>query len=204
MNLLNLFEFYLASMFVLSTARRISQYITVAAIVAKLPNRYPKLFNLVKQHRSILINWAMFWPTLLTLALWLVHSLLLRLVLPNASLTIADLHGRWIALTLLIVSGSAMIGLDVYFLYWVTAIDRPTVEKSLDQAEYWLTGWKAPLVEALTLGYVKPRETVNVEVKKALEGVGTSLTSSMWWTTLQMAIRVGFGAALWISWAVGA
>ena len=48
-NLIRLFDFYLAAMFLLSTMRRLSQYRSIAAIVFSAPGRWPRLLREMKQ-----------------------------------------------------------------------------------------------------------------------------------------------------------
>jgi hypothetical protein len=43
---------------------------------------------------------------------------------------------------------------------------------------------------------------VDDEVKKNLAELGTTVRSSLWWVSLQIALRVLFGLTLWTVWAV--
>jgi hypothetical protein len=43
---------------------------------------------------------------------------------------------------------------------------------------------------------------VSVEVQKALVQASELMNVSLWWVTVQMALRVTFGLALWLTFAV--
>src|SRR5262249_16402118 len=70
------------------------------------------------------------------------------------------------------------------------------------QAEYWLRGWKAPVVHFVTLGYINPRQMVIKEVRVALEDVSRLLNTTLWWVTVQTTLRIACGLALWGSYAL--
>ena len=52
LNLINLFGFYLAAMFVLGTLRRLEQYRAIGAILVAAPGRWPRLLTVMKEHRA--------------------------------------------------------------------------------------------------------------------------------------------------------
>ncbi len=67
LNLIHFFDFYLAATFLLSIAVRLRQYGAVLALLHGLPGRWPRLLDLVKQHRSLLVTRETvapggFWP----------------------------------------------------------------------------------------------------------------------------------------------
>ena len=94
-----------------------------------------------------------------------------------------------------------MLGVDIYFLIRVGRINREETIAYLDMAESWLTGWKAPVVRALTFGMVDPRQRVSEEVRKALLALSQLLSTNLYWMAGQMACRVVFGLSLWLAWA---
>ena len=65
LNLIRLFDFYLAAMFVLGTWRRVEFYRGVSGLVLTLPGRWPHLFHLVKQHRTVFLTWSTLRPLVL-------------------------------------------------------------------------------------------------------------------------------------------
>src|SRR5439155_1234490 len=66
----------------------------------------------------------------------------------------------------------------------------------------WPRSWQAPVVHFFTLGRISPRQMVAAEVQKALLEASTLINSSMWWVTAQMGLRIAFGLALWVTYAV--
>lgn len=203
MNLLRLFEFYLAAMFVIGTARRFGLYRSVARLALALTRRYQRLFGVVKEQSTQLLTWSMILPAALTLVLWAVQSILTRLVFPHAQLTASEVISRWWFDVLVIVPIIAMLAIDVYFLVRVGVIDTAETEKYFRQAEWWLGRWKSKAVHLATFGYVNPRTIVDNEVRKALASGGKLIHSSLWWAAVQTAARVATGLALWLVWAVG-
>jgi hypothetical protein len=201
-NLIHLFDFYLAAMFVLGTYRRLAQYQAFAGLALGMPGRWPHLFQLVKQFRTIFMTWNTVLPSLLALLIWLVQILASRLIWHNAVLTGADVLSHWQAWLIVLPGGAAMLAVDVYFLVIVGEIDRSGIEKNFDQAEHWMRSWHAPAVRVLSLGYIHPRRMVHDEVRKALVDASNLLNRSLYWTCVQMGLRVLFGLELWLTWAL--
>jgi hypothetical protein len=201
-NLIHLFDFYLAAMFVLGTYRRIAQYRAFAGLALGMPGRWPHLFQLVRQFRTIFMTWNTILPSLLALVIWLIQIIASRLIWHNARLTIADLLSHWKAWPIVVPAGVAMLTVDIYFLIVVGQIDRLAIEKNFDLAEHWLSSWHAPAVRMLSFGYVNPRMMVRQEVRNALVAASDLLNRSLYWTCVQMGLRVLFGLGLWLTWAL--
>lgn len=202
LNLIHLFDFYLAAAFLISTSLRFHQYQTVLGVVRSVPGRWPRLFDLVRSHGRIFVTWSTIWPALLALLLFLLHSMACRLVWPKAHLTLADVLDHWLALPFVAGSCLAMVSVDVYGCLTVSSLDRTMLDRYFDQAEFWLKSWTAPVVRVFTLGYVDPRRMVHEEVRKALIAASQLINDSLWWTNLQVGLRVLFGACLWSSYAL--
>jgi hypothetical protein len=202
LDLIRLFDFYLAAMFVLGTWRRYQLYRNLAGIAFRFSGRWPKLFKLMQSHRAVLMTWRTFLPSIMTLVIWGLHALASQLIWHQAQLTFRDVFSHWVPFLIVVPLGCAMIALDVYFLFAVGAIDRPMVEKYFDQAEHWLGSWQAPVVKAVTFGRINPRRMVNDEVQKALVAAGDLIERSLYLTSLQMGLRVAFGLSLWVAWAI--
>jgi hypothetical protein len=203
LRLIPFFSFYLALIFCLSTLMRLRQYRAVLALLVRLRSRWPNLARLVLAHRHILLTWGNIRPLLLVLVLLVVNTFASQLVWPQAkTFRIADLVVLWPALPVVLVCAGAMIAFDIYGVLWVGEIDRTETEKYFDQAEWWLAGWKAPVVRIFTLGYVNPRQMVAKEVSAALEGASDLLNSTLWWVTIQTALRIACGLSLWGSYAL--
>jgi hypothetical protein len=200
LKLIRLFDFYLILAFLLSTFLRVRQYQTVLGVVFSVPGRWPKLFQLVKQHRQLFLTWGTILPLVLSLALWLGHTILRQTVLSAGDdLTVERLLHMWLAVPFVGVAGLAMFTFDLYGAVSVAEINRVELEKYFDQAEYWLRSWTAPVVHFFTLGYVNPRKMVAVEVQNAVKSASATINESLWWMSIQTALRIIFGLTLWIS-----
>lgn len=207
LNLIHFLDFYFAFMLVASTWRRLGQYQSVVRLVVAGPGRWPHLIGLVSQYRTIFWTWSMILPALFALGIWLIQVLASRFVFteagtPEDALTVARLGQHWLALIFVVPLGLAMLAFDLYTLYLVGQIDREELDKHLDEAEYWLRSRTAHVIRVVTFGRINPRKMVAVEVEKALIAVGDLLNYSLWWVTVQMALRVAFGLSLWLTWAV--
>ncbi|HJZ57082.1 MAG TPA: hypothetical protein VKE74_19080 [Gemmataceae bacterium] len=200
-NLIRLFDFYLALMFVISLVRRWEVYWDALRILVAVHGRWPRLMQRLGEHHSLLLNRAFFRPAILALVLVVVQMVCSRLVWPHAVITGPELRDDWWWILILLVPLLPMLGVDLYFVIRIGRFDHAETVKYFDQAEDWL-GWKGPLIRALTLGYVDPHRMVDEEVKKSLSELGTTVKASLWWVSLQIALRVAFGLTLWLVWAV--
>jgi len=202
-NLIRVFDFYLALMFLISLIRRWEVYWNAIRIMVAVRGRWPRLLSQLSNHQSLLLNWAFFRPAILALGLTAVQMICSRVIWPQAVLSGPVLldEGWWLPLILL--PFVPMLAVDLYFIIRVGRFDHGETVKYLDQAETWL-GWKGPLVRVLTLGYIDPHRMVDTEVKKNLAQMGATVRSSLWWVSLQIALRVLFGLTLWTAWAVHA
>jgi hypothetical protein len=202
LNLIRLFDFYLAVAFLLSTALRVGQYRAILGLVKAVPSRWPNLFRLVKQHSTIFLTWTTILPGILAFVISVVHMLACRLLWPQADLTVADIMLHWQSLVAVIVLGLAMLAVDGYGTFRVGEFDRHQMQKYFDQAEYWLRSWTAPAVRIFTLGYINPRKMVAVEVQNAMIAASKLINSTFWWVSAQTGLRVAFGLALWLTYAL--
>ncbi len=202
LNLIHVFDFYLASMFFLSTLRRFEQYRAVAAILFAAPGRWPRLLKEMKQHRSIFVTWSTLRPAALTLSLLIINAIASRLIWPHAMVTPKDLLNDWTYLPIFAIALAGMLAVDSYFLIRVGRIDRVETELYLDKAEHWLTTWKAPVVRFFTLGYVDPRRMVSEQTRTALTEISNLINRNLYWMSLQVGLRVIFGLVLWGAWAL--
>jgi hypothetical protein len=197
------FSFYLAVIFTVSTYLRLRQYRAALALVGGLRSRWPNLTRLVFSHRHIFLTRGTVLPLAIMLALLAANMLASRLVWPQAdAFTVADLLHAWPAVPVLVVTGVAMVAFDVWGTVQVGEINRAEMEQYFDQAEFWLQGWRAPVVRVLSLGYVNPRQMVAKEVRTALESVSAMLNSTLWWVSIQTTLRILFGLSLWGSYAL--
>jgi hypothetical protein len=200
LDLIHFFDFYLAVMFLISTYLRVGQYRAVAGLALAVPGRWPRLFDLIKQHRTILLTWQFALPSLLTFFLMAAQLLATRFWHQNPLTVKRVLSDPW-AWPLFAVVGVAMLAVDCYCTFVTGKVDRPGTEKYFDEAEHWLKSWKAPAVHFFTLGRINPRKMVAVEVQKALVEASKLINSSMWWLTVQVGLRLAFGLTLWLTYA---
>jgi hypothetical protein len=203
LRLINLFGFYLALFFCLSTALRWRQYHAFLALVRRFSGRWPNLLKLVGQHGGVFLTWGTVRPLLLVLGLFAANTFASQYLWPQArEFKFGDLLEAWPALPLVLASGAAMLAFDAYATWNVGELNQEETEKYFDQAEYWLRSWKAPVVRFLSLGYVNPRKMVAQEVRAALESASALLNSTLWWVSIQTGLRIAFGLSLWASYAL--
>lgn len=203
LRLIRFFSFYLAVMFLLSTWMRLRQYATIGRLVRSMPNRWPLLLALVKQHVHIFLTWGTVLPLMLLLIIFIVNFLASNWLWPLADeftlALLAPLYPLW---PMVLVCGAAMLAFDIWGLVSVSSIDQTEMEKYFDQAEYWLRSWTAPVVRFFTLGRINPRQMVAVEVRSSLVSSSRMLNSTLWWVVTQAGLRIAFGLSLWLSYAV--
>jgi hypothetical protein len=201
LRLLHLFGFYLWAALVASTVMRIRQYRAILGLVGAFRYRWPKLLALVHQHGAIFLTWGTLLPLIMTLVLAVAQRVAYGYIWPDADLRVQDLHRSLAAMIVVAICGVAMLAYDIWGIVDVGEVNRPELEKYFDQAEHWLTTWKAPVLRIFTLGRINPRKMVAKEVKSALESASASLNYNLWWLAWQAGLRILFGLSLWISWA---
>lgn len=204
LNLISLFSFYLALMFVFSLYRRAAQYRAIGGIVLTGPGRWPHLIELIKRNGNVFMTWSTFLPALVALALIAIQWITSKLVGPQALVTLGTLAQQALIWPFVALFAAGMLAVDIYFLVAVSEVDRRELQKYFDEAEYWLRSWTAPVVHILSLGRINPRHMVNVEVQKALVAASELLNTNLWWIVTQTGLRVAFGLALWLSYALQA
>jgi len=199
LNLIRVFDFYLALMFLISLVRRYDVYWNALRILFAVRGRWPRLVHRLNEHRSLLLNRSFFRPIVLALILTLVQMACSRLIWPDAMLLGTDLNDEWWKLAVLGLPLLLMLGIDLYFLLRVGRFDHDGTVKDLDRAEAWL-GRRGSLVRLATFGWIDPHKQVDDELKKNLEDLGSTVKSSMRWASAQIGARVLFGLALWTAW----
>jgi hypothetical protein len=201
-NLIDLLTFYLTAIFILNTLRRLRQYRDVVSMATSMPNRWPRVLKQIKQHWLMFLTWSVLRPAMFALTLIAAQLVCSRVIWPQAQLTGRDLLDEGWMVPVVSVAGVIMLAVDLYFLIRIGALDRKETEQYLDEAEHWLTSWKAPAIRIFTLGFINPRKMVDAEVRKALEESKGLLRRNLWWLTFQTALRILFGLTLWITWAI--
>jgi hypothetical protein len=199
-NFILVLQGYLLFTFALSIVLRYKQYRAIVLIIAAVPQRWPRLFGLMRDHRTVFLTWPTLLPVGLTLLLLLLHSIAYQWVWPRATVTPAVLIDHWLALVLLALCTAFMLYFDYDALFSVWVFDREAAEKQLDQAEYWLRSPLSPAIKWLTLGYINPRRMVGDEVRKALTDASVSMKSMMWRWSVQTGARLAVELILWLTW----
>lgn len=199
-NLIRVFDFYVTVMFLISLLRRWDVYLDAIKLLVGVRGRWPKLMGRLREHQSLLLNWSFFRPAILALALTVLQLVVSRVIYPQAVVTFAILDAWW-WYAAIFVTMVPMVAVDLYFIIRVAKFDRDAAEKQLDDAEGWLGG-KGRLVRIFTFGIVNPSKMVDTELKKGLETARASLNASLWWVSLQIALRMAFGLTLWTVWFV--
>ena len=122
-NLIHLFDFYLAAMFLFSLLRRFELYGTAVGIVVASPGRWPRLLRVMKEHRALFLTWTTFRPLTLALGLWAIQMIASRLIWPRADLNFFHVLDSWFIPLLLGLTFVPMIAVDAYFLIRVGRIE---------------------------------------------------------------------------------
>ena len=159
-NLIRVFDFYLALMFVISLVRRWEVYWDAVRIIFVVRGRWPRLMSRLAEHGSMLLNWEFFRPAMLALGLMLIQMICSRVIWPDADLSSGQLREEWLWFAVVLAAVVPMLAVDVYFVVSVGRFDHSETVKYLDQAETWL-GWRGPLVKIATLGMVNPSQMVD-------------------------------------------
>jgi hypothetical protein len=202
MNLMDLFQFYLVVVFILSIVLRRRQYRGLVELVAAGPQRWPRLINLLREERWLLLSWPTLVPIALALLLMLIHSAMYNLVWPHAAVTFSDLTRHTTALGLLLIWAATMLTVDAQATFSHWEFNKADYEPMLDQAEYWLTTRWAPALKVLTFGRVDPEQRVRAEVRQALLRSQADIRSMFWNWSIQVGFRLAFGITLWLTWAL--
>lgn len=203
LNLLRVFDFYLAMMVCISLYRRWGLYrdgvmLTLGFVV----RRWPRLLHRLNQYKSEAINRTTLRPLLLTVLLMVVQLFASRLLFPQAKVSVRDLSKSWWQLTLLILAAVPMLLVDFYFILRVGRFDRAETIKYFDRAETWAGTWRARAVRIITLGRVNPDRMVDSQVREGLRQLGATFAWAMWWVSTQLAFRLIFGLTLWMLWYI--
>ncbi len=201
-NLLHLFDFYLAATLLISFARRYPVYLDGIRVAIALHGRWPRLVGRLRDNHGVLVTGQVIYPTCVALTLMTVQLICSRLIWPRAVITVGEIDAHWWMRIAVLVALIPMALVDGYFLIRVGQFDRKETENYLDEAERWLTSWKTPLIRTVTLGYVDPHRIVETEVRKGLSQLGETVAWVMRWVAIQAGCRVVFGLTIWLLWAV--
>jgi hypothetical protein len=201
LNLLDVFNYYLILVFVVSTGARIQTYRSMLGFIFAFPKRWPKLLGLVKKHRAIILGWPTLLVVGLAFVLMLANSLAVHLVWVQAQVTFRGLSGHWLPFVAVVVSGGLMVFLDCKALFRAGTFDRTALEEDLDRAESWLESWMAPALRIVSFGFFNPRKMVGTELQKGLVKANWIMVGGMRRSSLRIGAQLAFGLFLWLTWA---
>ena len=202
LDLIRAFNVYLLVTFVIATARSVRVYLDIVRLVVAFPNRWPNLLRLVREHRGVVLTRSLFLPAALALGLFVLQWTASTIVWPTATVTPALLLERPIALAVCVLLATAVVAVDLVGVAQAARrFDRAAVEPQLDRAEYWLASKTAHVVRIATFGLVNPRKKVATELQAALRAVGASLSARLWLVSVDVAVNLAFGLAIWTTWA---
>jgi hypothetical protein len=201
-NLIDVLDYYLWLTLAVGVIIRARNYRAILGLVLTFSARWPNLLVLARRFKLVFLRWPTLLPVGLALALAMANTLASRWLLAEARVTPGDLAQHWLALLAVAATGAAMVVLDGRALFRVGRFDRAALEANLDRAEHWLQSWKAPAVRFVTLGLVNPRQIVNKQVEEALVKASLVVNGQMWAWSVQIVIRLAFGLAVWLTWAL--
>lgn len=201
-NLIALYSFYLAAMFLLSLMRRWTVYLDTLLILIVVRGRWPKLIERMAEHKKEVLNRSTIRPVALALLLMTLQMIASRMIWPQAKYPISALFDPLWQLLPFTLALLPMLAVDTYFLIAVGRFNRAETMKYLDQAERWAGSWKAKAVRTITLGAIDPEKQVDEGVKRGLNELGLTVSWAMWWVSVQIALRLLFGLTIWLLWAI--
>jgi hypothetical protein len=204
LNLIRLFDFYLAVFFLIGLFRRFGVYRDVMLLLWQFvrQGRWPRLLGRLNTHKGEVLNWPTLRPMVLALVLMTVQFIASRLIFPQALLTVNDIVEPWWHIALFLAAFVPMAAVDLYFVIRVGRFDHGETIQYFDQAETWAGTFRARAVRVVTFGRVNPDRMVDEQVRAGLQQLSGTLTWAMWWVSTQVTLRLVFGLTLWIMWAV--
>jgi hypothetical protein len=200
-NLIRVFDFYLAAMFVFGFLRRWAVYRDGVLLAIALRARWPRLLARLAEHRAVLLDWAVVRPTALALALTVTQMIVSRGIFPQAKIQVGELFDPWWRAVLMAAAAGPMLAIDAYFLICIGRFDRAETEKYFDMAEGWAGSLRARVVRVVTFGRIDPDRMVDEQVRSGLAQVGATIGWSMMWVSYQIAARMLCGLTIWALWA---
>lgn len=198
-NLLQLFLWYIAGVFLLSLLLRVRFYHSVLEVVRHVRYSCPRIFSLVNEHwflclRGGLVTWASLYLVLLAPYYWLNQH-----VWPRATVTFHDLgamHPAILAFALVLIG--LMLTLDLLLLAQVSVIDVDRVKADLTWSETWLAGSLYRMLE--NLGRWNPIKRYADQVtRQNIQWLNRVFRYSLWSMITQLGLRLSVAVSLYSS-----
>ena len=105
-NLIRVFDFYLASMFLLSLARRYIVYWDALQILVAVRGRWPKLLEQLREYHGVLVTREVIRPVLIALVLTIIQMICSRVIWPQATLTVWEVEQSWWRLLIVLLAAA--------------------------------------------------------------------------------------------------
>lgn len=201
LDLIHVLNYYLMLAFLISMVLRIRSYRAILGLIFACRNRWPRLMELVKKHRSVFLGWPTLLAIALAFAIMIVNFLVTHWIWPQARVRVGDLWGHWLPFGAVLLSGGVMLFFDFKATFSTGQFDRADLEANLDNAESWLKSWMSPTLRIVTLGFVSPRRIVGAQVHQSLVDANWIVIGGMWRMSLRIGIRLAFGLSIWLTWA---
>lgn len=203
LNLIRLFDFYLAVMLMLSMYRRWPVYRDALLLLLGFATRqWPRLLGRLHLHSRVMLTRNTLRPLGLALGLMAAQLTASRLLFPQAQITLRQLTDPWWQLAIALAAFIPMVLVDAYFIIRVGRFNRTETTKYFDKAESWAGTWQAKAVRVGTLGYVNPDRMVDEQVREGLQQLSATVAWAMWWVSTQVTLRLTFGLVLWLLWTL--
>lgn len=199
-NLLGMFELYLFLIFILSTAIRFHHYRSNVAFLVQVPQRWPQMYVMIKEHAELFKRWTMIVPIAITLAVFLFYFLAYRLIWTEAVINWHELWADPLTAIQVTAVGCIMLVLDFSSFFSSSQWDYNTIEQNLTRGESALKSRSLKILRVLTFNRIDHKQIVRSRVKDSLSFVRLSLIDQLRRQSVHTAMRIACGFLLWIAW----
>ena len=199
-NLLGMFELYLFLVFVLSTAIRFHHYRSNIAFLLQVPQRWPQMYSIIRDHTGLFFRWTMIVPMVITLTVFLFYFLAYRLIWTEAVISWQELWTDRLSAIQVTAVGGTMLTLDISALFASSQWNYNEIEQNLSRGESALKSRSLKVLRFLTFNKIDPEQIVRERVKDSLGYVRLSLIDQLRQQSVHTAVRIACGFLLWIAW----
>lgn len=200
-DLLVWYEAYLLILVVATVALRFRVWRDFATIACQFPDRWPRLFGVIIEHKHLLLNRSTVLPIAMAVSLAAIHTICRHWLLSDAELSVASVVQIPPALLLLACCGGYMLYLDYRVLQRSTPFRRAELEKRFNRGELALAKSVDWTVRICTFGFVSSTKIVEEQVEEALEEECAAVEEQMKGWLGRTMVRLAFGMSCWLSWA---
>jgi hypothetical protein len=200
LNLIGMFELYLFLVFVLSSAIRFHHYRSNVAFVLQVPQRWPQMYSMIREHTGLFLRWTMIVPVSIALAVFLFYLLAYRLVWTEAVISWQELWADPLTAVQVTAVGCAMLALDLSALFGSSQWDYSSIEQNLTRGESALNSRSLKILRFLTFKRIDHEQIVRARVKGSLGYARLALIDQLRRQSVHTAVRIACGFLLWIAW----